>query len=161
MKKWNTVWITGASSGIGYELSKLLSNEASYVAVSARRQKKLEELDDAYNNIHSHELDVTDEEKIKFCILDRIFLHPSIKSEIYTCLVLSIEKVRINVSNILILRPSFFSLTVFISSIIQYFLHLSISFPFLFLLAIISSLFCTIYHLMGKTDYFKHKQTTL
>ena len=70
MKKWNTVWITGASSGIGYELSKLLSNEASYVAVSARRQKKLEELDDAYNNIHSHELDVTDEEKIKFCIED-------------------------------------------------------------------------------------------
>ncbi len=68
MNKWNTIWITGASSGIGYELSKLLSSEASYIAVSARRESKLKELADNYNNIHSHKLDITNEKESRICI---------------------------------------------------------------------------------------------
>jgi short-subunit dehydrogenase len=68
MNKWNTIWITGASSGIGYELSKLLSSEASYIAVSARRESKLKELADNYDNIHSYKLDITNEKESRICI---------------------------------------------------------------------------------------------
>ena len=55
------IWITGASSGIGKALAIKFSNEGWQVAVSARREKLLEELSNNNSNIHSFPLDVTDE----------------------------------------------------------------------------------------------------
>ncbi len=48
-----TFWVTGASSGIGLDLARLLAKERNYVFVSARSMNKLECLREAYpENIH-------------------------------------------------------------------------------------------------------------
>ena len=41
---WKTAWITGASSGIGLELARLLDGKVTHLAVSARSQDKLSKL---------------------------------------------------------------------------------------------------------------------
>ena len=58
-----TIWITGASSGIGKSLAIKFANEGWKVAVSARRESLLKELSDKYPNIESFPLDVTDSNK--------------------------------------------------------------------------------------------------
>ena len=55
-----TIWITGASSGIGKALAIKFANEGWKVAVSARRENLLKELSNKYPNIESFPLDVTD-----------------------------------------------------------------------------------------------------
>ena len=57
MKK---IWITGASSGIGKTLALKFVNEGWQVAVSARRENLLQELNKENPNILSFPLDVTD-----------------------------------------------------------------------------------------------------
>jgi short-subunit dehydrogenase len=58
-----TIWITGASSGIGKALAVKFANEGWKVAASARRENLLKELSDKYSNIESFPLDVTDSNK--------------------------------------------------------------------------------------------------
>jgi len=58
-----TIWITGASSGIGKSLAIKFANEGWKVAISARRESLLKELSDKYPNIESFPLDVTDSNK--------------------------------------------------------------------------------------------------
>lgn len=60
MPRWNVVWITGASSGIGRELAIRLASGGVKVAVSARSADKLIELAAAHANISAYPLDVTD-----------------------------------------------------------------------------------------------------
>ncbi len=60
-----TIWITGASSGIGKALAIKFSKEGWKVAISARREKLLEEISKSQNNIDYFPLDVTDSEKCK------------------------------------------------------------------------------------------------
>ncbi len=60
-----TIWITGASSGIGKALAIKFSKEGWKVAISARREKLLEEISKSQNNIVYFPLDVTDSEKCK------------------------------------------------------------------------------------------------
>lgn len=60
-RRWKSVWITGASSGIGLELASLMIGDADNIAVSARSQDKLDALAASSSNIHSYPLDVTDE----------------------------------------------------------------------------------------------------
>ena len=60
-----TIWITGASSGIGKALAIKFANEGWKVAISARREKLLEEISKSQNNIDYFPLDVTDSEKCK------------------------------------------------------------------------------------------------
>ena len=60
-----TIWITGASSGIGKALAIKFSKEGWKVAISARREKLLEEISKSQNNIDYFQLDVTDSEKCK------------------------------------------------------------------------------------------------
>ncbi len=57
---WKTVWITGASSGIGRQLALDLARLGATVAVSARSADQLAELVAENSNIHSYPLDVTD-----------------------------------------------------------------------------------------------------
>jgi len=59
------VWITGASSGIGKELSIKFANEGWQVAASARRENLLKDLHNSYANIHPFPLDVNDENSAK------------------------------------------------------------------------------------------------
>ena len=59
MKQRKTIWITGASSGIGRALAIKFANEGWTVAASARRENLLEELKQENNNINSYPLDVT------------------------------------------------------------------------------------------------------
>jgi short-subunit dehydrogenase len=60
MPRWKTVWITGASSGIGREVALLLAGQGCKVAVSARSADKLADLAAQHANIVPFPLDVTD-----------------------------------------------------------------------------------------------------
>ena len=59
----NTVWITGASSGIGKALAIKFAQEGWQVAASARRENLLVDLNKLNSNISSFPLDVTSIEK--------------------------------------------------------------------------------------------------
>lgn len=61
---WKTAWITGASSGIGLELARLLDGKVTYLAVSARSQDKLSKLAAQCKNVVSYPLDVTDADAV-------------------------------------------------------------------------------------------------
>ena len=54
-----TIWITGASTGIGKALALKFANEGWNVAGSARRKNLLEDLHKENNNIYPYPLDVT------------------------------------------------------------------------------------------------------
>jgi len=60
-----TIWITGASSGIGRALALKFAKEGWQVAASSRRENLLNELSEINNNIHPFKLDVTDIEMCK------------------------------------------------------------------------------------------------
>ena len=60
-----TIWITGASSGIGKALAIKFANEGWKVAASARRENLLKELNQTNENIHPFPLDVTNIDQCK------------------------------------------------------------------------------------------------
>ena len=57
-----TIWITGASSGIGKSLALKFANEGWQVAASARREDLLNQLSESNQNISPFPLDVTNRE---------------------------------------------------------------------------------------------------
>lgn len=57
---WTTVWITGASTGIGRAIAERLADAGAKVAVSARSAEKLESLAALYPGVAAYPLDVTD-----------------------------------------------------------------------------------------------------
>jgi short-subunit dehydrogenase len=57
---WKTVWITGASSGIGRQLALDLAGQGAAVAISARSRDALAEIAAENPNIRSYPLNVTD-----------------------------------------------------------------------------------------------------
>lgn len=67
---WRTVWIVGASSGLGYELAKLMDGRVPTVAVSARSAEKLKALQSESQSIRAYPLDVSDEEAASQCVRD-------------------------------------------------------------------------------------------
>lgn len=67
---WETVWITGASSGIGAELAKLLGPRAANVAASARSSDKLQALAATLPTIVPAPVDVTDAEAVAVCVAE-------------------------------------------------------------------------------------------
>ena len=60
-----TIWITGASTGIGRALAIKFAKNGWNVAASARRENLLKELEELKQDIYSFPLDVTDKEKCK------------------------------------------------------------------------------------------------
>ena len=66
------VWIAGASSGIGRALAIKFANEGWQVAVSARRENLLQNLNNNNSNIHSFPLDIKDEINTKKVFQDII-----------------------------------------------------------------------------------------
>ena len=60
-----SIWITGASSGIGKALAIKFADEGWQVAASARRKDILNKIAESNKNISSFPLDVTDGEKCK------------------------------------------------------------------------------------------------
>jgi len=60
-----SIWITGASSGIGKALALKFAKEGWKVAISARRENLLNEISQSNENITPFPLDVTDSEKCK------------------------------------------------------------------------------------------------
>ena len=60
-----SIWITGASSGIGRALAIKFAKEGWKVAISARRENLLNEISQTNENIKPFPLDVTDSEKCK------------------------------------------------------------------------------------------------
>ena len=63
--KDKTIWITGASTGIGKALAIKFANNNWNVAASARRENLLIELAESHENIYSYPLDVTNKEDCK------------------------------------------------------------------------------------------------
>jgi NADP-dependent 3-hydroxy acid dehydrogenase YdfG len=61
---WKTAWITGASSGIGLELARLLDSKVNHLGVSARSQDKLNSLAAHCRTIVTYPLDVTDADAV-------------------------------------------------------------------------------------------------
>ena len=66
--RWKTVWITGASSGIGRALALAMGEEAATVAVSARSADRLNALREQCANVSAHPVDVTDREAVARCV---------------------------------------------------------------------------------------------
>ena len=60
-----TIWITGASTGIGKAVAIKFANKGWNVAISARRENLLKEISDNNENILSFPLDVTDKYNCK------------------------------------------------------------------------------------------------
>ena len=60
-----SIWITGASSGIGKALALKFAKEGWQVAASARREDLLKKIAESNENISSFPLDVTESEKCK------------------------------------------------------------------------------------------------
>ena len=60
-----TIWITGASTGIGKAVAIKFANKGWNVAISARRENLLNEISDNNENILSFPLDVTDKYNCK------------------------------------------------------------------------------------------------
>ena len=66
--KNKTIWITGASSGIGLALAKEISSQDCTLILSARREKTLEEAEELCHKnarIHLQILDLEDTESHK------------------------------------------------------------------------------------------------
>lgn len=82
-----TIWLTGASSGIGFQLAKGLANNGYQVFVSARSESALQTLAQENSNIIALPFDVTDQSQIAFVReflktkcgkLDRIILNAGV-----------------------------------------------------------------------------------
>ena len=68
------ILLTGGSSGIGYQLSKKLLLEGSFLAVLARRKERLdkltEEVKELGGRLFTYQCDVTDKDKVKDVIAE-------------------------------------------------------------------------------------------
>ncbi|ASP38670.1 short-chain dehydrogenase [Bacterioplanes sanyensis] len=60
-----TIWLTGASSGIGEALAKALQPLCKHLYVSARSEDKLADLANAHSNVTALAVDVTDPESVR------------------------------------------------------------------------------------------------
>jgi short-subunit dehydrogenase len=60
-----TIWVTGASSGIGFHISMALAKAGNKVIVSARSESKLSEMEKANENIIALPFDVSDKSQIE------------------------------------------------------------------------------------------------
>lgn len=65
-----TIWITGASSGIGQALAQTLLSQGHRVIVSARSEDKLKDLADAHEHCIAMPVDVTDRDATAACLAD-------------------------------------------------------------------------------------------
>jgi short-subunit dehydrogenase len=65
---WKSVWITGASSGIGLELARLVGGRAEHLAVSARSESALHALTAENSSITAYPLDVADADAVAACV---------------------------------------------------------------------------------------------
>lgn len=66
-----TVFITGGTTGIGLELSKLYLNMGWKVGVCGRERRKFEEnFPHQHNDLHFYQVDVSNREELKAAILD-------------------------------------------------------------------------------------------
>ena len=61
---YGTVWVIGASSGIGESFARLIDGEAEHVAISARSADKLETIASEGRNLTAFPLDVTSPEAL-------------------------------------------------------------------------------------------------
>lgn len=65
---WKTVWMTGASGGIGAELATRLAKQGVTVAATARDAAKLKALAEGEDNIKTYPADVLDPDALKATI---------------------------------------------------------------------------------------------
>ena len=76
-----TVWLTGASSGIGLALARQLANQGARLILTSRREQQLEELRQSLPNSEQHQvlaLDLSQPEKAKETASAALRIHRSI-----------------------------------------------------------------------------------
>jgi len=123
MKKKSTIWITGASSGIGRSLALKFAKEGWIVAASARRENLLQKLHGENENIYSFPLDVTNPEQCKTVFSEIIAQFENIEICVFATgihdpeseKVFNLEKIR------KIMEVNFFGTMNSINSIYKYF----------------------------------------
>lgn len=64
---WRSVWITGASSGLGLEFARLLDHRVEHVAGSSPEADKLAAIEKDTHTFRAFPLDVTDEAAVRTC----------------------------------------------------------------------------------------------
>jgi len=64
-KNWKHVWITGASSGLGEHVARLLAAEGVHVSITARSTDKLKSIAATSDNISVYPADVTNAELLR------------------------------------------------------------------------------------------------
>ena len=62
---WRHVWITGASSGLGEHVARLLAERGCIVSITARREERLQAVSSAHPNIFPYPADATDPNALK------------------------------------------------------------------------------------------------
>lgn len=67
---WQTIWITGASSGIGEALVGQLAGSGAKIAISARSIEKLDAMAAKHTNVTAFPLDVSDDAAVARCADD-------------------------------------------------------------------------------------------
>ncbi len=68
-ERWQTAWVTGATSGIGREIALELARGGTRVAGSGRREEELHALrDESGGMVVPHPLDVTDDAAVAACV---------------------------------------------------------------------------------------------
>lgn len=82
--KGETIWVTGASSGLGRELALRLAEAGNTVIASARNMEALRDLAEGFSNIHIFEFDVSQREQVsnirasleqRYSSIDRVILN--------------------------------------------------------------------------------------
>ncbi|WP_136056337.1 SDR family NAD(P)-dependent oxidoreductase [Microbacterium sp. K24] len=87
----NTIFIPGATSGIGLALARALRDKGNTVIVGGRRTELLREIDADDSGLHTVQIDTTDADSIRAAASDVLAAHPDLNVVVTMAGVMSVE----------------------------------------------------------------------
>ena len=119
---YKKVWITGASSGIGRELSLKFAANGWKVAASARRENLLKNLNELNKNIEAFPLDITNNKNVKDTFKKILEKFGELDVCIFNSGIYSRNEEKINIDTIKkVFETNFFGTLNCIDSVLEYF----------------------------------------